>query len=137
MKDHFIIVSTSPLSFQGYLQLHHSPNLVFTSFFNPKCLSSQIRIYQKTAVKCSLRDLIQLNGTRQFIGVQESLLYFEVNITLYTYKNHTLSSVNEALVRIKLQFVTYNTNICTSEMKNGHLVAQKNPCDFGKVYYIL
>ena len=71
------------------------------------------------------------------MGVQKSLLYFEVSITLYTYKNHTLSSVTEAFVPIKLQFVTYNTYIYTSEMKNGHLVAQKSPCGFGKVYDIL
>ena len=43
----------------------------------------------------------------------------------------------EAFVPIKLQFVTYNTYIYTSEIKNDHLVAPKNPCDFGKVYYIL
>ena len=115
-----------PPSFQGYLQLHHSPNLVFTPFYKPKCLSSQIRIYLKTAVKCSLRELNQLNGTREFIGVQKSLLYFEVSITLYIYKNDTLSFVTEAFVAI----VTYNTYIYTSEMTNGHLVAPKNPCDW-------
>ena len=69
--------------------------------------------------------------------VEKSLLYFQVSITLYTYKNYTVSSVTEAFVPIKLQFLTYNTYIYTSEMKNGHLVAPKNPCDFGKVYYIL
>ena len=72
------------------------------------------------------------------MGVQKkSLLYFEVIITLYTYKNHTLIFATEAFVPIKRQFVTYNTYKYTYEMKNGHLVAQKNPCDFGKVYYIL
>ena len=71
------------------------------------------------------------------MGVQKSLLYFEVSITLYNHKNHTLSTVAEAFVPIKLQFVTYNTYIYTSKIKNDHLVAPKNPCEFGKVYYIL
>ena len=68
--------------------------------------------------------------------IYKILLYFEVSISLYTYKNDTLSFVTEAFVLIKLQFVTYNTYIYTSQMKNGHLLAPKNPCDFGKVYYI-
>ena len=43
-----------------------------------------------------------LSGTSEFLG---SLLHFEVN-TLGTYKNDTLSFVTEALVPIKLPFVT-------------------------------
>ena len=45
--------------------------------------------------------------------IYKILLYFEVSISLYTYKNDTLSFVTEAFVLIKLQFVTYNTYVHT------------------------
>ena len=49
-----------------------------------------------------------------------------MSITLYTYKNDTLSFVTKALVLTKLQFLTQNTHIYTSEIKNGPLVAPKS-----------
>ena len=54
-----------------------------------------------------------------------------MSITLYAYKNDTLSFVNEPLVPIKPQFVTQNTHIYTFEMKNGITVVFKvHFCDF-------
>ena len=53
-----------------------------------------------------------------------------MDITLDAYKNDTISFVTEALVPIKLPFVTQNTHIYISEMKNGHLMARKSSSDF-------
>ena len=50
--------------------------------------------------KCSL------SGTREFLGIQKSLLYFEVSITLYTYKNDTKFC--------HLSFGTDKTAICNA-----------------------
>ena len=71
-----------------------------------------------------------LNGTSEFLEIERSWLYFEESITLYSYNNNTLSFVFETLVPINVPFVTQNTHIDTTEMKNGNLVASTNPCDF-------
>lgn len=53
------------------------------------------------------------DGTSEYLGILKCLLYFEKGTTLYTYKNDELSFITEALVSIKLKFVTQNTHTYT------------------------
>ena len=78
-----------------------------------------------------------LSGTSQSLPIYllKSLMYFQVTIIiLYTCKNNKPSFVTGALVPIKLPLLTQNTHICISEMKNCHLVAPKNFCEFRQVH---
>ena len=56
-------------------------------------------------------------------------------ITFYTYKNNKPSFVTGALVPIKLPFVTQNTRIYISEMKNCDLVSPKNFRNFSLLLF--
>ena len=71
-----------------------------------------------------------LSSISEFLRIYKSIFYFDVSIALYIYKNDKLSFVTEALGPIKLPLVTQNKPIDISEMKNGHLMAPKNPSDF-------